>query len=56
MIQNKKDLQFYVAADRMMNGLPEKKSIKEFVRNFIDRPVGGGNNQLLTCFAALCLL
>lgn len=41
MIQSRKDLSFYVAADRIMNGLPEKKSIKKFVRNYIDRPVGG---------------
>lgn len=56
MIQTKKDLQFYVAADRIMNGLPAYRGLKEKVRDLIDRPVGGGNNLLFMCFATLCIL
>ena len=41
MIQTKKDLRFYVAADRIMNGLPTHRGLKELVMNCIDRPVGG---------------
>ena len=42
MIQNKKDLCFYIAADRIMNGLPWNRGIKESLKNLIDRPVCEG--------------
>lgn len=41
MIQSKRDLKFYIAADRIMNGFPERKSLKEILVNWIDRPVSG---------------
>ena len=41
MIYNKRDLKFYIAADRIMNGFAEKPTIKELFINFLDRPVGG---------------
>ena len=41
MIQSKRDLKFYIAADRIMNGFPERKSLKELFVNCLDRPVGG---------------
>ena len=50
MIQTKKNLQFYVAADRIMNGLPAYRGLKEKVRDLIDRPVGG----VIICY--LCAL
>lgn len=31
MIKNKKELKFYISADRLMNGYPLKCSIKELV-------------------------
>ena len=33
MIQSKKDLEFYIAADRIMNGLPAQRTIKEVLFN-----------------------
>lgn len=41
MILSKNDLRFYIAADRIMNGYPAKKTIKEVVINLIDKPVRG---------------
>ena len=41
MIQSKRDLKFYIAADRIMNGQSEKKTIKEAIINAIDRPMRG---------------
>lgn len=39
MIQTKKDLEFYIAADRIMNGYPVSQNIKSRIReSFI---VGG---------------
>ena len=39
MIQTKKDLKFYIAADRIMNGYPVSQNIKSRIReSFI---VGG---------------
>ena len=49
MIQTKEDLHFYIAADRIMNGLPPKRQLKDFFW-------GGGNNQLFTSDAVLCVL
>ena len=40
MIQTRKDLQFYIAADRIMNGFPVRRSIIEWIRNCIDKPIG----------------
>lgn len=41
MIQTKKDLEFYIAADRIMNGYPVSQNIKSRIReSFI---VGGEN-------------
>lgn len=31
MIKSKKDLDFYIAADRIMNGLPAKRGLKELL-------------------------
>lgn len=47
MINNKKDLDFYIAADRIMNGFTERKTLKEYFANCFDRPVGG---QLLAIY------
>lgn len=33
MIQTRKDLKFYIIADRVMNGFPAKSSLKSKVRN-----------------------
>lgn len=33
MIQSKKDLKFYIAADRIMNGLPTQRTLKEVLLN-----------------------
>ena len=41
MIQSKKDLKFYIAADRIMNGFPERKTFKELLINCVDKKVGG---------------
>lgn len=41
MIQSKKDLKFYIAADRIMNGFPEHRTFKEFFINCVDKKVGG---------------
>lgn len=54
MIQTKKNLQLYVVADRIMNGLPAYRGLKEKARNLIDRP--GDNNLLFMCFATFCIL
>lgn len=52
MIQTKKDLKFYIAADRIMNGYPVSQNIKSRIReSFI---VGGGkifNNKVFILFA-----
>lgn len=39
IILTKKDLRFYILADRVMNGMPENKSIKERIQNLL---FGGG--------------
>ncbi len=41
MIRNKKDLYFYLAADRIMNGFSQQKTLSERIVNLIDRPTGG---------------
>lgn len=41
-IETRKDCDFFIAADRIMNGLPEHKSPMECLRNFIDKPIEGG--------------
>lgn len=49
MIQNKKDLHFYIAADRIMNGLPMHKSLKEQMVNIFDKPIRGGQIVKFLC-------
>lgn len=45
MIQTKKDLKFYIAADRIMNGYPVSQNIKSRIReSFI---VGGGKSLII---------
>jgi serine O-acetyltransferase len=39
MIQSKRELEFYIAADRIMNGRPAKRSLKEMVGDLVS---GGG--------------
>ena len=39
MISTKKELDFYIKADRIMNGLSPNKSIKEYILNAV---IGGG--------------
>ncbi len=39
MIQTRKDLQFYIIADRVMNGFPAKSSLRNKVKDLI---LGGG--------------
>ena len=46
MIKSKSDLKFYIAADRIMNGFPERKSIKELFINCVDKPVGEAVRKL----------
>lgn len=41
MIQTKNDLKFYIAADRIMNGLSEEKSLKEILMGIINGPLKG---------------
>ena len=41
MIISKNDLKFYIAADRIMNGFSERKSLRERLVNCVDKPVGG---------------
>ena len=41
MILSKQELQFYIAADRIMNGLPPRRSLKEFVLSIINPCVRG---------------
>ena len=41
MIQTKKDLKFYIIADRVMNGFPAKSSLKSKVKDLI---LGGGQS------------
>lgn len=53
MIQTKKDLAFYIAADRIMNGFTVRRSLKDV---FI---LGGGqiaNHKILEASAQICLL
>lgn len=38
MIQTKKDLNFYIKADRIMNGYPTSKSPLLFLKNLVDKP------------------
>ena len=35
MIKSKKELEFYIKADRIMNGLPATKTFKESLVNFL---------------------
>lgn len=35
MIQTKKELEFYILADRIMAGLPDCASTKEWIANFL---------------------
>ena len=42
MIITKKDLEFYIAADRVMNGYPAFRSIKTWIVESM--LVGGGEN------------
>lgn len=37
MIQNRRDLNFYISADRIMLGLPEKRSVKEIILDVISK-------------------
>ena len=54
MIRTKRELEFFIAADRIMNGRPAKQGIKEILVDWITR--GGGDNQILTSNAQVCLL
>lgn len=56
MIQSKKELEFYIAADRIMNGRSAKRTLKEMVGDYISSDWGGGNYQVLMCNADVCLL
>lgn len=40
MIQTKKELEFYILADRIMAGLPDCASTKEWIANFFERIIG----------------
>ena len=40
MIKNKKDLDFYIAADRIMNGYPASRSLKTLIKETY--VIGGG--------------
>ena len=42
MIANKKELSFYIQADRIMNGYPHKKGVAEVVQNWINAIWGAG--------------
>lgn len=44
MIKTKKDLNFYIAADRIMNGYPKDKKIKDY---FKESFIFGGSNTLI---------
>ncbi len=44
MIKTKKDLEFYIASDRIMNGYPARQNLKEKLMDIM-RP-GGGNYPL----------
>lgn len=54
IIRTKKELDFFIAADRIMNGRPAKRGFKEVLVYWIAR--GGGDNQILTSYAQVCLL
>lgn len=41
MIQSKKELEFYIAADRIMNGRSAKRTLKEMVGDYISSDWGG---------------
>lgn len=40
MIQTKKELEFYILADRIMAGLPDCASTKEWIANFLKELLG----------------
>lgn len=57
MISTKQDLKFFIAADRIMNGFPPNRSIKEIVIGLFEPNYrGGGDYQILTRIAQICLL
>lgn len=41
MIRNRKDLRFYMVADRIMNGFQKGKTLRERMVNIVDAPVNG---------------
>lgn len=45
MIITKKDLEFYIAADRIMNGYPAFRSIKDRIKETV--LIGGGKTQVI---------
>lgn len=42
MIANKKELSFYIQADRIMNGYPPKKGVLEVIQNWMNAILGAG--------------
>ena len=50
MIKTKKDLEFYIAADRIMNGFSERKTLKEWLINVVDMPWEG---QIISYLCAM---
>lgn len=55
MIHTKQDLKFFIAADRIMNGLPPNRSIKEIIIGLFEPNYRGGDCQVLTCITQICL-
>lgn len=53
VIRTKKELYFFIAADRIVNGRPVKRGVKETLVDGITR---WGDNQILTSDAKVCLL
>lgn len=54
IIRTKRELDFFIAADRIINGSPAKRGIKEVLVDWIAR--GRGDNQILMRYAKICLL
>ena len=56
MIQSKRDLGLYIAADRIMNGRPAKRTLKEMVGDYVSGDQWGGDYQVFTRNENVCFL